>query len=158
MIRWQDLIATSRSLTTPQSSQTQPLDDSLRRAVSTAYYAMFHALSASNADCLIGTPHDAVTGHAWTRVYRGLEHRAAKQNLQRDQGLFSQLARNFATTFVELQDQRHVADYDPAQTFAVSAVQNWIDRAEEAINDFMAVSTDERSAVAIQTLIRRRGS
>ena len=33
---------------------TQPLQDSLRRAVSTAYYAMFHALASSNADCLVG--------------------------------------------------------------------------------------------------------
>lgn len=52
MIRWQDLIATSRSLTTPQPPATAPLEDSLRRAVSTAYYAMFHALAASNAECL----------------------------------------------------------------------------------------------------------
>ena len=158
MIRWQDLIATSRSLTTPQSSDTEPLEDSLRRAVSTAYYAMFHALSASNADSLMGTPHDAISQHAWTRVYRGLEHRDAKRNLQQDQGLFSQPVSNFAATFVELQDQRHIADYDPAQSFALSAALNWIDRAEDAINDFMLVSPDERRAVAIQSLIRRRSS
>ena len=158
MIRWQDLIATSRVLTTPQPPATVPLEDSLRRAVSTAYYAMFHALAASNADCLIGTPHDRISQHAWTRAYRGLEHRDAKRNLQQDQGMFSQPVRSFASTLVELQDQRHIADYDPDRSFALSSVLNWIDRAEDAINDFMLVSPNERRAVAIQSLIRRRSS
>lgn len=158
MIRWQDLIATGRALTTPQPPATAPLEDSLRRAVSTAYYAMFHALAASNADCLIGPPQDRISQHAWTRVYRGLGHRDAKRNIQQEQGLFSQPVRSSASTVVELQDQRHIADYDPDQSFALSAVLNWIDRAEDAINDFMLVSQGERRAVAIQALIRRRSS
>ena len=124
MIRWQDLIATSRSLTLPQPPAAAPLEDSLRRAVSTAYYAVFHALAASNVDCLIGAPHDRISQHAWMRVYRSLGHRDAKRNLQQDQGLFSQPVRSFASTFVELQDQRHIADYDPSQSFALSAVLN----------------------------------
>ena len=82
----------------------------------------------------------------------------AKRNLQQDHGLFSRPVRSFASTFVELQDQRHIADYDPAQSFALSAVLRWIDRAEDAISDFMLVSPDERRAVAIQSLIRRRSS
>ena len=55
-MRWQDLIATSRLLTSTPDPNTAPLPDSLRRAVSTAYYAVFHALANSNADCLIGVP------------------------------------------------------------------------------------------------------
>ena len=156
MIRWRDLITTSRLLTRQQAPAAAPVEDSLRRAVSTAYYAMFHALATSNADCLVGTAHDPISRHAWTRVYRGLGHREAKRNLQQEQDLFSQPVRNFTNTFVELQDQRHLADYDPDQAFPLSAVLNWIDRAEEAISDFMLVSQDERSAVAIQVLIRRR--
>ena len=117
---------------------------------------MFHALADSNANCLVGTPYDPITRHAWTRIYRGLEHRDAKRNLQRDQRLFSQPVRIFADTFVQLQAQRHNADYDPNQTFTLSATLNWIDRAEEAINDFMRVPVDERKVVAIQSLIRGR--
>ena len=52
MIRWQDLIATSRLLTSTPGPNIAPLPDSLRRSVSTAYYAVFHALANSNADCL----------------------------------------------------------------------------------------------------------
>ena len=156
MISWQDLIATSRSLTAPQQPDTQPLEVSLRRAVSTAYYAMFHALARSNAHSLIGTLHSPTARHAWTRIYRGLEHRDAKRHLQQDQQLFSQPVRAFADTFVELHAQRHVADYDPDEPFTRSATQQWIARAEEAINDFIRVPVDERRMVAIQVLIRKR--
>ena len=156
MIAWEDLITTSRSLTGSQQPGIEPLEVSLRRAISTAYYAMFHALANNNADCLIGKPHDLISEHAWTRIYRGLEHRTTKTSFQRDRHLFSQPVRAFADTFVELQAQRHIADYDPAQTFELSATENWIERAEVAIRGFMQVDSDERRAVAILTLIRRR--
>ena len=39
------------------SDDTPEHQDDLRRAVSTAYYAMFHALANSNANALIGAPH-----------------------------------------------------------------------------------------------------
>ena len=156
MMDWANLITISRLLATPQPPNTQPLQDSLRRAVSTAYYAMFHALAGSNADCLIGTPGNPVTRHAWHRVYRGLEHRDARRNTQQDQNLFSPPVVDFADTFAQLQRQRHIADYDPSQPFTLSATQNWIDQAEQHIIAFMQLSTDERRAVAIQSLIRRR--
>ena len=158
MMRWQDLIATSRLLTTTPHPNTQPLQDSLRRAVSTAYYAMFHALASSNADCLIGAPHDSLSEHAWSRIYRGLNHDAAKRNLQQDQSLFSSETRRFADTFAQLQDQRHLADYEHNKTFTLSETLTWIDLAEDAIQNFMQADEHERKVVAIQSLIRRRGA
>ena len=155
---WQDLIATSRLLTTTPHPNTQPLPDSLRRAVSTAYYAMFHALANSNADCLVGTPYDALTEHAWSRIYRGLDHNVAKRSMQRDQILFSLQIRRFADTFSQLQDARHLADYDRSKSFTVSETLTWIDQAEEAIQNFMQASADERKMAAIQSLIRGRGN
>ena len=157
-MRWQDLIATARLLTTTSHPNTQPLPDSLRRAISTAYYAMFHALASSNADCLVGTPHDPLTGHAWSRIYRGLNHSAAKRNLLQDQGLFSPQAQQFAEVFAELQDERHQADYDSSKTFTLPETAAWINRAEAAIEGFMQTGTDERRIVAIQSLIGRRAN
>lgn len=155
-MRWQDLIAASRLLTATSHPNTQPLQDSLRRAISTAYYAVFHALASSNADCLVGTPHDPLTEHAWSRAYRGLNHNAAKRNLLQDRNLFSTAIRQFANVFAQLQDQRHRADYDPNTTFTLSQTLDWIDLAEESIQGFMQTSTDERKIVAIQSLIGRR--
>ena len=47
-----DLITTARSLT--ELDPRQPTQANLRRAVSTAYYAVFHLLAHTAADLLIG--------------------------------------------------------------------------------------------------------
>jgi hypothetical protein len=52
---WEALIESSRALTTPIPPADQSTDEALRRAISTAYYAMFHMLATSNADCIGGT-------------------------------------------------------------------------------------------------------
>ena len=89
MIRWQDLIASSRLLITAQNANAPPLPNSIRRSVSTAYYAMFHALAARNAECLISTPQGELGDYAWLRAYCGLDHREARRNLKQGRHLFS---------------------------------------------------------------------
>ena len=158
MMRWQDLISASRLLTTTPHPNTQPLQDSLRRAVSSAYYAMFHALASSNADCLVGRPNDPLTEHAWSRVYRGLNHSPAKRNLLQDQDLFSAEIIEFATVFAQMQDLRHLADYEPNRVFTLPQTLELIDRAEVAIEGFTQTDADERKMVAIQSLIGRRAN
>lgn len=155
-MNWEALIASSRALVTPIPPASQPTEEALRRAISTAYYAMFHALATSNADCIVGTPHDPLSRHAWDRVYRGLEHGIARVQLREGRRLFSPDTGRFADTFVRLQEVRQRADYDQAQTFDVVLANTWIDRAEEAIRGFMQASIEERTAVAVQSLIRRR--
>ena len=56
----------------------RPTQALLRRAVSTVYYAMFHALAANAADLLMGTSR----GPAWHRVYRSLDHGRARKACQ----------------------------------------------------------------------------
>ena len=53
-INWKDLIVAGRATLIPQPPATQPTPAAIRRAISTAYYAAFHALTASNADVLVG--------------------------------------------------------------------------------------------------------
>lgn len=73
----QDLLETARKLA--NANQRRPKQADLRRAVSTAYYAVFHALAHECADRFIGTG-DQRSEAAWTQVYRALEHGfAAKQ-------------------------------------------------------------------------------
>jgi hypothetical protein len=107
--------------------------------VSTAYYAVFHALANSNADCLIGSPNDALLEHAWHRVRRGLDHDAGRRNLEQDRHRFSAPVQEFIATFAGLQNARHAADYDASRQFTPTEVQSWIDQAEKAITDFMGV-------------------
>ena len=158
MIDWRNLIATSRLLINAPGPTGQPLEESLRRAVSTAYYAMFHALSASNADSLIGISGNPATNTAWVATYRGIDHRAARRNLQRDPTRFSLATQNFIEIFARIQDARHGADYDPYETITLQQATKWIDTAEEAIEGFLGVPADERKAVAVRALIRERSN
>ncbi len=155
-MQWRDLIAAGHLLASMSDPNSTPLPDALRRAVSTAYYAVFHALANSNADCLIGPPTDPLLEHAWHRIRRGLDHSQARRNLEQDRHRFSPPVQEFITTFAGLQDARHTADYDARRKFTLTETLSWIDLAEEAITDFMDVALNERRAVAAQTLIRRR--
>ena len=155
-IDWRDLIAAGRATLSPQPPATQPAPAALRRAISTAYYAMFHALAASNTDVLMGAAKDQLTADAWMGIYRGLNHTEAKTRLQQNRPKLSADAQNFADLFCELQGERHNADYNPLTAFTSETAAAWLDKAETAITDFLETSATERAAIAILTLIRTR--
>lgn len=73
-INWAVLIAAGRATLIPQPPEVQPAAGAIRRSISTAYYAAFHALAASNADAIVGPALDPLTAAAWIRIYRGLNH------------------------------------------------------------------------------------
>ncbi len=60
-IDWENLLNTGLDLLNPWANGAPPTGEHIRRAISSAYYAMSHALSVSNADALIGAPRDAMT-------------------------------------------------------------------------------------------------
>ena len=155
-IDWEDLIAAGRATLILQSPATQPTSAAIRRAISTAYYAAFHALAASNADVLVGQAHDQLTADAWIRTYRGLNHSQAKTQLQRHHTSLSTDAQIFADLFCDLQNERHNADYNPRALFTPQAAFTWLSKAEAAITDFLLTAQSERAVVAILTLIRTR--
>ena len=72
-----DFIATARLLA-GQPSRGRPLETNLRRAVSTAYYALFHCLAECCADMIVGGPGSNRNRTAWLRVYRALQHGTAR--------------------------------------------------------------------------------
>ena len=155
-IYWADLIVAGRASLVPPPPASQLTLAAIRRAISTAYYAAFHALTASNADALIGPAHGPLTVDAWIRVYRGLGHNNAKYQLQNNRSNLPADAKIFADLFRDLQNERHNADYNPLAIFTIQAANTWLDKAEAAITDFLQLSRSERSAIAILTLTRTR--
>lgn len=90
----------------------RPRHADLKRAVSTAYYALFHAVAENCADTLIGSRFRQ--SQAWHRIYRSLDHSKARLEFKRlNQALERGPALELAILFVELQELRHYADYDP---------------------------------------------
>ena len=148
-----DLMETARRLA--ESGAAQPTQADLRRAVSTAYYALFHCLAASAADLFIGMERSP----AWHRAYRALEHGRAKSTCRQVQTMreFPVEIRDFAKAFVELQVERQQADYVlDAGAYEKSDVLRRIASAEQAISRFEQADVDARRGFAAHVLFRQR--
>lgn len=154
-IDWRNLFQAGEDLLKPQG-QSGPTNEHIRRAVSNAYYAMFHALAASNADVIIGPPHDGLTTAAWMRVYRGLDHNRAKREFESHKDELSVEGENFASVFTALQQRRHSADYDPNATFNIQDTRLWLAIAAYACEEYLKAKQAERICIAALTTIDRR--
>ena len=153
-----DLLATARQLAGAPSG-TSPSQASLRRAVSTTYYALFHCMAENCADMLVGGPGSGQSRSAWHQAYRALEHGRAKQRADQDRlRRFPQEIQDFAKWFAEMQERRQTADYDPSVSFTQSAVIEDIDLAELRIAQFRRASERDRRAFAAFVLFPLRNS
>ena len=152
------LIATARELVA--SGRGRPRQANLCRAVSTAYYAMSHCLAACCADTLVGGVGADRSEPAWRQAYRALEHGTARQRCGRPAivGRFPTEIRQFASKFVDMQEKRHKADYDPEAAFSRSIVAKDIDETDETIRDFYRVPVKDRRAFAVYVLLSVRNS
>ena len=91
-MNWEQLIALARMLASAPAHgerRGRPQQVQLRKAISAAYYAMFHALATSNADTLIGASPRFRSLPAWTQTYRALDHGLARQQINRGLSNFS---------------------------------------------------------------------
>ncbi|MCU0912356.1 MAG: hypothetical protein MUE98_13765 [Rhodobacteraceae bacterium] len=155
-LRPEALLRTARRLATP-ANRGRPLQSDLRRAVSTAYYAVFHALAAECADQTIGRLNRIKIKRAWAQAYRALDHGRVKavcaSSNSRVKGAyrrFPDAIRAFGDTFVALQTKRHAADYDPLSApLSTTEVIAEIGTAERAILDFRAASVLDRRAFCV---------
>ena len=155
MIEPSELLDTCRKLV-PQSADPPPTQADLRRAISTAYYAVFHTLAASNAELIAGQPQSSISAYAWERVYRRLDHGRAQNNLRAVLNLLSPPGAFFARTFIELQGMRQEADYDPNFSITYTRTLNTIGQAETAISNFAQLTQEERRLLVAQSMFDRR--
>ena len=158
-MNWRHLIDAARILAGDSATRQmrgRPRQAMLKRAVSTAYYAMFHALCLSNANIVAGLSTDAQTRESWTRTYRSLDHSPARGRMARNGGLLEPAVQQFATVFAILQQQRQLADYDPHSRYSRRQVINLIEFAETATEGLMATSTTARRPLATLVLLRER--
>lgn len=117
---------------------------------------MFHCLARTCADLLIGGPGSTKSKHAWVEVYRSLSHGAAKSACE-DKKIISKFPSeiaDFANKFVEMQQKRHDADYDPYAKLYKSDVIADIDVVDIVIKGLLAAPTKDRRALASWVLFR----
>ena len=138
----------------------RPRQASLRRAVSTAYYALFHLLVADAASRLVKDQ------HLQRLVARAFEHGEmrkaaiafASSNLPPylaaiAGGAVPQDLIDVASAFVDLQEARHEADYNLASTFRRTRVQGHVDRVRKAFESWDRVKGQDIAKVFLAALL-----
>jgi hypothetical protein len=140
----------------------------LRRAISAAYYAVFHTVMIAAADRIVGRNKRSAPQHAL--VYRGIDHRAlsnfcmmaSRPSLPSKYlsccpgGGFGSAIQSFSRAVIDLQLQRHSADYDPGQYIDASEAGAWIRIARDSIAQWGAAPGDEREAFLLLLLFPPR--
>ncbi|MCU0838495.1 MAG: hypothetical protein MUE49_07215 [Rhodospirillales bacterium] len=155
-----DLIKTARLLAGSEPDRRKPSEADLKRAISTAYYALFHAIARNAADRFAGTGRE-LSEPAWLHVYRALEHRQAKvacEQARNPDTFFPPSLFSCADAFVELQKARHAADYDPNHRVSKTDALGLIRQMENAIRDLQKANAADLTAFVVQVLLRKRSS
>ena len=155
-----DLIRIARQLASGAVGENRgrPRQAELRRAVSTAYYALFHALALCCAERLAGSTRASRMNPGWSQTYRALEHGHARNQCDNQSAMsaFPAEIQNFGQWFVLMQRQRQQADYSPSATFSRDRVIQLINETEDAIIALENAPGSDRRAFAIHVLFRRR--
>lgn len=131
----------------------RPRQASLRRAISTAYYAVFHSVAQCCADTFVGwkKPYDL-----YSPIYRSVDHARAKKVFKEfTRGDNAGLA-SIGHVFVELQEQRHIADYDPEPRIGRNEVLGLVDRARSTVAEVRGLSADDKLKLSTQLIGRSR--
>jgi uncharacterized protein (UPF0332 family) len=139
----------------------KPRQASLRRAVSTAYYALFQMLLSEGTLRLI--PNKPASLRA--RVRRAFAHGEMKTVCEMFakgpnkavtdllMGPIEPELREIASTFIDLHEARHKADYDLTEIFDRSRVVAYIDRVEDAMTKWKTVKKNPNANVFLASLL-----
>ena len=135
-----------------------PRQADLRRAISNAYYGLFHALITEAADDFAGRTQRHTPRYAL--VYRSVDHRSLRRLCEdvikatlpvkyssfEPRGGFGTDLVAVATAVVDLQEKRLLADYDPLFRARTSDALLAVATGRAALNRFRSVSNARRRA------------
>jgi hypothetical protein len=143
----------------------RPQQGNLRRAVSTTYYALFHFLVDRSSRFFMGKgderePLRRLLARAYThtemmsvaRTFHGGNVPAGVVRMVGASPVAPEL-RTLAGLFIQLQDLRHLADYDLVETFARNDVVDLIDLVEESIRNWAAIRREPATRVFLTSLL-----
>ena len=121
-----------------------PSRETIHRTISTVYYAVFHAINASNANIRHGVPANATTAQLWTDTYRQMRHNRPTNSLRRHLFRLTSNAQLLANYFTNLKTARETADYDPNRVLTVGDANFWIGEARAALVALQAMTPTDR--------------
>ena len=148
------LAVAKRLATTKRPSQSE-----IRRSISSAYYAVFHALARTCANSLVGKTPSQRPNKAWVEVYRGLNHGVCRKACEQAHTVaFPVCIQEFADAFHQLQEYRHKADYDPDIKFSKVDAETWQGIAQLSMNSLRSANNVDKKAFAAWVLISSQGA
>ena len=136
----------------------RPKQANLRRAVSAAYYALFHAIISAAVECMMPARSDlrnSLARQFQHKVMKATAERAAHaeraKTKQRQTDQVTPAGNDdilrVATAFVDLQEARHRADYAPDEYLTKLQATKWIDDsalAMQALSSIRSTPPGER--------------
>lgn len=148
-----DLLSVAETLA-QQSGTANVRQACMRRAVSSSYYAVFHALSYVCADRLVGWSQTDIL----PPIYRSLDHAPVRNKLNgRDALQIDPALPRIGALFAKLQEERHKADYSPPSAlFNRTKCLTLIADARDAIALIEGLETKARLQLAILLVTRQR--
>jgi hypothetical protein len=146
----------SKLIAPPPAGPPRQVD--VRRAISAAYYGLFHAVLTAAADQVVGTTKRATDQYGL--VYRSIDHRSLRKLCEEatkktptakyapyvPAGGFGSNISAFADAVVDLQEKRHSADYDPLIRVRTSDAALAVSTARAAIQRFGGAPAVQREA------------
>jgi hypothetical protein len=135
----------------------QPKQADLRRAVSAAYYALFHLLTTEAAE---NWRHEHQR-HRFARLFNHgrIKQAASNLSLPKTQDAIRAYIgvhlKTVAESFVMLQQQRHTADYDNGRAWSRTQAHDAILLAQDSITSWMIIRDED---VAQEFLLDLMGS
>ena len=158
-----DLRKQARQLATKEPKR--PRQASLRRAISTAYYALFHLLVSDACRFLLAGSNRRHMRESLARAFSHSDMKKVAQQFATNnvQGkvapLLNQLSvpvplQDVAQAFIDLQQARHEADYDISRRFTRSEALDLIDLIDQAFHDWSVTrQTPQAEAFMLSLLI-----
>jgi hypothetical protein len=145
-----------RLIVPPRAGPPRQVD--LRRAISSAYYAVFHCCLTAAADEFVGSSLRATSRYAL--AYRSINHRTLKDLCVEARkhtppaklltyfptSGFGANIQAFAYATIELQEKRHQADYNPQPRFRAADATLAASTARRAVEQFQLASVAHRKA------------
>jgi uncharacterized protein (UPF0332 family) len=137
----------------------------LRRAISNAYYGLFHFALTAAADMVVGAAEQATP--RYVLVYRSVDHTRLRAlcvqiRATNPQNVplvpvdgFGSIA-DFARITFNLYELRILADYDPARWFTLDEARLAVSDAREAIKMFQQGSEEQQQAFLTLLLFKQR--
>jgi hypothetical protein len=149
-----DLIATSRALADTKG-RVNLRKAAMRRAISGAYYAVFHALCFVCASELIGWSQDNALLEP---IYRLLDHGTAKKRLNsRDAYMIGPSLADIGNNFLSLQEARNAADYSPpGLQVRHDETLRLVELAQETVTLIETLTPQDRKKLAVLLIARTR--